>query len=285
MIPLKEAINIFEQRKISLMRDNNHHIFDVFHLNLEGRFSSYDYIICKIKEWLEFEGKEFPQYIPPQMGKSLLDYVSIFYLGGKDYFGSTEGLFLYGSSTEGLFLYGKGVRYGDYNEIVEIDHKYIRTKRHFYIDKSSKYIPCIETKVGYLEDQDYLIFENYNYDEIYNPTINYTVQGNKESNIIKFIDISVDENELKTFLESDVFNEKLPEYVILINNAIDKYLDKVNKVFKETIDKKLAKNIEYVPYLDHFDYSDEFPKIPITKTFDEYLDKHIERQEEYNRSL
>lgn len=275
MIPLKEAVNIFEQRKISLMRDNNHHIFNVFHSNLEGRFSSYDYIICKVKEWIG--EKEFPQYFPPQMGKGLLDYVSIFYLGDKDCYDC--------GSTEGIFLYGKGVRYGDYNEIVEIDHKYTRTKRHFYINKSSKYTPCIETRVGYLEDQDYLIFENYNYDEIYNPTINYTVQGNKKSNIIKYVDISVDEDELKTFLESDIFNEKLPEYVVLINNAIDKYLDKVNKVFKETIDKKLAKNIEYVPYLDHFDYSDEFPKIPITKTFDEFLDKHIERQEEYNKTI
>lgn len=271
MIPLKEAINIFEQHKISLMRDKNPHIFHTSSFGGSTGFSSYDYIISKTYEWLEIE--DIPQIIPSSMGKGLLDYVSKEYRGGMEVFYEF---------TEGFLLYGKSVRYNTYNGFLDISNEYTYTRRHFYIDGSSKYKPCIETGIGYLEDPDYLIFENYNYNEIYNPTINYTVQGNKESNIIKYIDISVDENELKTFLESDVFSKKLPKHIVLINEAIDKYLDKVNKVFRETIEKETKKDPEYIPLMDHF--TKRIIEIK-ADTLDEFLDKHIELQEKYNKTL
>lgn len=286
MIPLKEAINIFEQHKISLMRDKNPHIFHTSSFGGSTGFSSYDYIISKTSEWLEIE--DIPQIIPFSMGKGLLDYVSKdiskyewFEIEdiSKEYKGGTDFVYEF---TEGLLLYGKDVIYNNYNEVLYISNEYTYTRRHFYIDKSSKYKPCIETGIGYLEDLDYLIFENYNYNEIYNPTINYTVQGNKESNIIKYIDISIDENELKTFLESDVFSKKLPKHIVLINEAIDKYLDKVNKVFRETIEKETKKDPEYIPLMDHF--TKRIIEIK-ADTLDEFLDKHIELQEKYNKTL
>lgn len=246
MIPLKEAINIFEQYKISLMRDSNPHIF---HAHSFGGFSSYDYIISKTYEWLEIE--DIPQIIPHSMGKGLLEYVS------KKYYKS-EGTT---SIHKELQLYGKKPNSEEFIEV------YIN-----YYEDSSK----IENK------EPCQLFENYSYDGFYNYSINYTVMGDIETNKISYIDISVDENELKTFLESDVFNKKLPKYIVLINEAIDKYLDKVNKVFRETIEKETKKDPEYIPFMDHFTKRIIGIK---ADTLDEFLDKHIERQEEYNKTL
>lgn len=272
MIPLKEAINIFEQHKISLMRDKNPHIFHTSSFGGSTGFSSYDYIISKTSEWLEIE--DIPQIIPHSMGKGLLDYVS------KKYYKS-DGT---SSIHKELQLYGKKPNSKEFIEVY-INY-YENSSQEIEFNLKDRFFKLIKKSISNsnkIENKEPCqLFENYNYDGFYNYSINYTVMGDIETNKISYIDISVDENELKTFLESDVFSKKLPKHIVLINEAIDKYLDKVNKVFRETIEKETKKDPKYIPFMDHF--TKRIIEIK-ADTLDEFLDKHIELQEKYNKTL
>lgn len=161
MIPLKEAINIFEQRKIDRYRLDTWKDYACFG---EGRVLGLDVISI------------------PYMRYSLLSYIK------KQYLDNNEVIVIKGE----LQLYGKypGVsRYGEtYNELTY--NKIYRVQ--FPIDSLN------DTKE---EVKNLDFFENYDYESIYNPSTNYTVMRDRLSNNIIYTDISVDNEEFKEFLD------------------------------------------------------------------------------------
>jgi len=158
MIPIKEAINIFEQCKIDWLRG---FVLPDQQFGVETQLQAHFHNDHKI------------------MGKSLLSHEKIKYF--KKTKDGLESIF-----GEGLQLYGKNLEFSKegylYNEL-----KYEKIYRTVYD----------------IEELNVLdLFENYDYQEMYNPSINYTVMGYRENNIILYVDISVDNKEFKDFLNS-----------------------------------------------------------------------------------
>lgn len=274
MIPIKEAITIFEQHKIDQIRNS-----DLIKFSSElytSGFSAPEYIIGKIKEWVDYEDG-YGTFKPKN---NLLSYLKkIYHREGKEPH-IDEGLSLYGkkvtcisrvdSKYEEIYIWNYFPT-GEYWEI-ECDFSIEAYKVKRFTDLNEK---VKSVKEAIFTD----LFENYNYEEIYNPSTNYTVMGDKVTNTITYMDICVDNTEFKTFLESEFNNDKSSKYGELINKTLEKYVNKVDEVFRITIEKKKLLDPAYIPR--------DFPGIDKNevKTLDEFIDKHIKRQIKYNKTL
>lgn len=284
MIPIKEAITIFEQYKINQIRDNNPIIFKTSF----DEFSAHKYIIDKVIEWLPLN-KDYAISIPIiKPNKSLLSFLKKKYhrLNKEPLFG------------EGLALYGKKVIYTDFRPRATHDYEEIYYW-NYHEDKESEiefdfstdaskvknYIDLNE-EISVVKESIFTdLFENYDYQEIYNLSTNYTVMGDKVTNTICYMDISVDIKEFKTFLDSELINPQLSKHVEIINKMLEKYVNKVDEVFRSTIEKKKQLDSNYIP--TEYDLSKDLPKIhrEDVKTLDKFIEKYIKRQIKYNEGL
>ena len=173
MISIKEAINIFEQYKIDWFRGTPFGNFNGHQFGTERPTS-----FC-------LGPTEKGHHI---MGKNLLHYIN------RRYPDSTFQSIIPGE----LQLYGKknnpSIEGKTYNEL-----EYIR----IYLDFPEMEDETLE--LGILTNLDWIrtqLFENYDYKTMYNPSTNYTVMGNRKTNNIQYVDISVDNKEFKEFLDN-----------------------------------------------------------------------------------
>jgi len=235
MVPLKEAINIFEKHKINKITNDNPLLYRS-EWAMSG-FSSTNHILEKIMQKkldIEVENR-CPDDDIKIAGKSLLKLVV------KKYHSPDRDP----SIGEGLQLYGKlhteitETAYG--NSEIEFEKVYL----HYYADKESEIELDVETgkstvinKVpldDWINEELCDLFENYDYDSLYNPSINYTVMGSRKENKIRYTDISVKLDELMELI-NHVFNIIPSEYTPIIDDMVSKYGDTINKVWGHTKD-------------------------------------------------
>ncbi len=164
MIPIKEAINIFEQ--------------------------------CKI-DWLRGFIPEEPQFgIERQVLGNFIDKNKIM---GKPLLFYTKKRYIKNTILGKLQLYGKNYKLSmegkSYNEL-----EYIKV----YLTAVKEENDLLELRVLKYPDiyDSNELFENYNYVSMYNPSTNYTVIGDRRIHYIEYMDISVDNNEFGDFLNN-----------------------------------------------------------------------------------
>ena len=283
MIPIKDAITIFEQHKIEQLRNSD---FLKFECDFEtSGFSANKYIMDRIQEWLDISWGESSLGLFKSKEPLLLFLKKRYHRTDKEPIVS-EGLSLYGKKV----TYFNGIPQGsnEYEEIYKHNY-YATTEEEIELDfetgecKAGKLKVLSSNKNEQLKKNPILttLFENYDYKGIYSPSINYTVMGDIENNIITYMDICVDNEEFKKFLESE-FSKKPPsKYSELINKTLDKFVNKVEEVFRLTIEK----NIQLNKVLVHL--TGDSPKInkEDSKTLNEFIHKHIKRQIKYNKIL
>jgi hypothetical protein len=164
MIPIKNAINLFEQYKIDFYRNNNPEPFEyefsdkMDYKDKEVNFATnFQTAGCNGETLLSFIKKK---YYLPCTSEEEFKIIGKLQLYGKKFSQSIDGI--------------------NYNE-----QKYIKIYLNYYVDE--------------IKRSD--LFENYDYLEIYNHSTNYTVIGDRVLNAIYYMDISVDNKEFKNFLE------------------------------------------------------------------------------------
>lgn len=285
MIPIKDAITIFEQHKIDQLRNNDFLRFESDFFT--GDFSAPNYIICKTKEWLGITGEE-DRFSLFKQKRPLLSFLK------KRYHCPDKEPFL----SDGLPLYGKKVTYIDGIPKGSTEYEEIY-KHNYYSDKDAKLKLNYDTgecefsssyENEQLKENPILttLFENYDYQEIYNPSINYTVMGDIENNVIAYMDICVDNAEFKAFLESEFANSKSSN-VKLLDEVLDKYANKVDEVFKLTIEKEKQLDLYDSNLIDRSTFKDISNLPPVLKrnatTLNEFIHKNIKRQIRYNKIL
>jgi hypothetical protein len=308
MVPLKEAINIFEKHKINKIKNDNPLLYKA-----EGSispFSSTNYILEKIRQ------EKFEIYSPQDdikiAGKSLLKLVSKkYYIPNRD-----------PSIGEGLQLYGKAhteiteTPYG--NNGIEFEKIYLNFYADTFLNMPSQEIE-IDVETGkstvinkvplddWVNEELCDLFENYDYDSLYNPSINYTVMGSWKENKIRYTDISVKLDELMELINRE-FNTIPSEYTPVIDDMVSKYGDTINKVWKQTRelhDQVHILKINYVEIIQFYnEYRLDIPKELIqgrlesesfnkyyreTKSYEKDLDaffkEDIELQKEFNNEI
>lgn len=285
MIPIKDAITIFEQYKIDQLRNSDFLRFESDFFT--GDFSAPNYVLCKTKEWLGITGGE-DRFSSFKQKRPLLSFLKKRYHRPDKEPSFDNGLPLYGKKV----TYSSGIPRGsaEYEEVYKHNY-YANNEAEIELDYETG-----ECKISSSYENEQLkenpilttLFENYNYQEIYNPSINYTVMGDIENNVIAYMDICVDNAEFKTFLESEFANSKSSN-VKLLDEVLDKYADKLDEVFKLTIEKEKQLNLYCRNTIDNFKVKD-LPKLPEinkedAKTLNEFIHKNIKRQIRYNKIL
>lgn len=279
MIPIKDAITIFEQHKIEQLRNSDFLKFEADFFM--GDFSAPNYILCLTKQWLDIPGEEDRvRSFKPK--RPLLSFLKKRYHRDDKEPLFDEGLPLYGKKV--TYIDGKPIGSNEYEEVCKHNY-YATSEQEIELDfktgecKAGKLNTLSSNKNEQLKENPILttLFENYDYQEIYNPSINYTVMGDIENNVIAYMDICVDNTEFKTFLESEFANSK-SKNVELLDNALNKWVNKVDEVFKLTIEKEKQLNLREISNLPEINKED-------AKTLDEFIEKHIKRQIKYNKLL
>ncbi len=176
-VPLKDAINLFEQH-----RDNNSI------LSTEDPFRSTD-----------SQGDSFLIIQPPKVNH-LISYVA------KEVHSTVSGLSYH---IKGLQLYGK--KYEKENILPYDDREYEKV----YIEIIG--VPFDDPMTGYVigDNYNYHLFEDYNYQDLYDIATNYTVLGNKKKGVINFTHISVKLEDLIKLINthfSKSSDSEIPEY-------------------------------------------------------------------------
>jgi hypothetical protein len=178
MIPIKDAITIFEQHKINYIMDNNPGLAD--------------YSFGKEPQTYYLENKA--------SGKDLLSFIKkkhINDIDGVNYINSENTIF------GDLQLYGKEYK----REIARLTDPLLYSLDARYEEIYPKWYPVVdphnEFPNEFLKNSKtvYNLYENYDYHSIYNPSTNYTVMKDNHTGTITYVDISVDNEEFKQFLE------------------------------------------------------------------------------------
>lgn len=225
MIPIKEAINIFEKHKIEKIKNDNPLLYRS-EWEMSG-FSTINYIIQKITE-IPFENR-YPNDSINIAAKSLLKLVSKRYNRPDRDPHIQEGLQLYGKAHTEI----SETPYG--NSEIEFEKIY---KEYYPLTSEEIEIALKSDKISLddIKKEDKIpceLFENYDYDSFYNSSINYTVMGSKHENKIRYTDISVKFGELMELIDRE-FKIMPAEYNLILDDMISKYGDTITNVWKQT---------------------------------------------------
>jgi hypothetical protein len=229
MISLKEAINIFEKHKIEKVTNKNPFLFRSEFKNPSeggelGEFSANNYILGKVQE---LKGQRAELW-DGSSGKSLYHFLSKKYHHVN---GTT-------STSSILRLYGKKHKENNEDPTGNNDIEFERIYLDYYPITSQEMEASFDAVVKERDNKDCSqLFENYNYIGFYNPSINYTVMGDRKTNTIRYTDISVRFEELMVLIGHELANPP-NEYNAIINEMLDKYVDIINKVWRQTEELK-----------------------------------------------